>query len=70
MESEIPIISLIYIEKLLRKCGVLVNCHNWRRIVLTTLCIGSKIWDDDSLENIHFPKVMYDVTLKDISTLE
>lgn len=70
MESEIPIISLIYIEKLLRKWGVLVNYHNWRRIVLITLCIGSKIWDDDSLENIHFPKVMYDVTLKDISTLE
>ena len=70
MESEIPIISLIYIEKLLRKCGVLVNYHNWRRIVLITLWIGSKIWDDDSLENIHFPKVMGDITLKDISTLE
>lgn len=70
MEAEIPIISLIYIEKLLRKCGVLVTIHNWRRIVLITLCIASKIWDDDSLENIHFPKVMNDITLKDISMLE
>ena len=70
MEAEIPIISLIYIEKLLRKCGVLVNINNWRRIVLTTLCIGSKIWDDDSLENVHFPKVMPDVSLKEISQLE
>ena len=70
MEAEIPIISLIYIEKLLRKGGVLVNAQNWRRVVLITLCIGSKIWDDDSLENVHFPKVMNDITLKDISTLE
>ena len=70
MEAEIPIISLIYIEKLIRKWGVLVNIHNWRRIVLITLCIGSKIWDDDSLENVHFPKVMSDITLKDISMLE
>jgi hypothetical protein len=70
MEAEIPIISLIYIEKLLRKWGVLVNVHNWRRIVLITLWIGSKIWDDDSLENVHFPKVMPDVSLKDISMLE
>lgn len=70
MEAEIPIISLIYIEKLLRKWGVLVNMHNWRRVVLITLCIGSKIWDDDSLENVHFPKVMPDIALKDISTLE
>ena len=70
MEAEIPIISLIYIEKLLRKWGVLVNIYNWRRIVLTTLWIGSKIWDDDSLENVHFPKVMPDVSLKEISQLE
>lgn len=70
MEAEIPIIALIYIEKLLRTCGVLVNVHNWRRIVLITLWIASKIWDDDSLENVHFPKVMNDVSLKDISTLE
>jgi hypothetical protein len=70
MEAEIPIISLIYIEKLLRKCGVMVNVHNWRRIVLITLWIGSKIWDDDSLENVHFPKVMPDVSLKEISQLE
>ena len=70
MEAEIPIISLIYIEKLLRTCGVMVNVHNWRRIVLITLCIGSKIWDDDSLENVHFPKVMSDISLKEVSQLE
>ncbi|CAI2374714.1 unnamed protein product [Moneuplotes crassus] len=70
MEAEIPIISLIYIDKLFIKCKVLMNVYNWRRIVLCTLCIGSKIWDDDSLENVHFPKVMSDITLKDISMLE
>ena len=70
MENEIPIICLIYIERLLTKTGILMNYSNWRKLTLISLCIASKIWDDDSLENVHFPKVMPDVTLKEINELE
>ena len=51
------------------KRKVLVNFKNWKRLLLTTLCIGSKIWDDDSLENEHFPRVIK-VTLWEVSKLE
>ena len=70
MESEIPIICLVYMERLLTKTGFLINNENWRRLCLICLCIGSKIWDDDSLENVHFPKVMDDVSLRMINKLE
>ena len=70
MEKEIPILALVYLERLLTRTGILMNNLNWRRLMLTTLCIASKIWDDDSLENEHFPKVMKDVTLKEINTFE
>lgn len=70
MEKEIPIIALVYLERLLTRTGILINQENWRRLVLTTLCLASKIWDDDSLENEHFPKVMSDLTLKEINTFE
>mmetsp|Transcript_4707 Transcript_4707/g.3222 ORF Transcript_4707/g.3222 Transcript_4707/m.3222 type:complete len:154 (+) Transcript_4707:1022-1483(+) len=70
MENEIPIVCLVYLEKLLSMTGLLINKWNWRRLTLITLCLASKIWDDDSLENVHFPKVMSDVTLKEINTLE
>jgi hypothetical protein len=70
MENEIPIICLVYIERLLTKTGLLINKDNWRKLVLISLCIGSKIWDDDSLENQHFPKVMGEVSLKMINSLE
>ena len=70
MESEIPIMALVYIERLMKKTGVLLNEQNWSRIVLITLCIASKIWDDDSLENEHFAKVLPNITLKEISVLE
>lgn len=70
MENEAPVIALVYIERLFRKTGVLINKYNWKRILLVCLCVASKVWDDDSLENIHFPKVMSDVTVKMINKLE
>lgn len=70
MENEIPIICLVYIERLLTKTGFLITNENWKRLCLICLCLGSKIWDDDSLENVHFPKVMGDVSLRMINRLE
>merc|ERR1719454_2329949 len=69
MENEAPVIALVYIERILKKTGVLINKYNWKRILLVTLCVASKVWDDDSLENVHFPKVMADVTIDMINKL-
>ena len=70
LEKEIPMMALIYLERFVTKTGILINHQNWRRLVLITLIIGSKIWDDDSLENVHFPKVMGDITVKEVNALE
>lgn len=70
MEKEIPILCLIYLDRFTKKTGILINYSNWKRLTLITLIIASKIWDDDSLENVHFPQVMSDITLKEISGLE
>eukprot|EP00343_Euplotes_focardii_P003990 CAMPEP_0205808196 /NCGR_PEP_ID=MMETSP0205-20121125/12076_1 /ASSEMBLY_ACC=CAM_ASM_000278 /TAXON_ID=36767 /ORGANISM="Euplotes focardii, Strain TN1" /LENGTH=87 /DNA_ID=CAMNT_0053083485 /DNA_START=620 /DNA_END=880 /DNA_ORIENTATION=+ len=34
------------------------------------MILASKLWDDDSLENEHFPTVMKDVTMKEITNFE
>jgi len=70
MENEIPVIALVYVERLLKKTGILINKFNWKRFLLVCLCVASKVWDDDSLENIHFPKVMSDVSIDMINQLE
>jgi len=70
MEAEIPIVALAYLERLLLKSGILLTIDNWKRFTLVTLCLASKVWDDDSLENVHFPKVMPGVSLKMINTME
>lgn len=70
MEKEIPILCLIYLERFTKKTGILINGTNWKRLALISLILASKIWDDDSLENVHFPQVMTDISLKEIAGLE
>ena len=70
MEREIPVMALVYVERLLTKTSTLLNQWNWRRIVLICLILASKIWDDESLENIHFPKVMADLSILEVNELE
>ena len=55
MEKEIPILCLIYLERFFTKTGILMTGSNWKRLTLISLILASKIWDDDSLENVHFP---------------
>jgi len=55
MEKEIPILCLIYLERFSKKTGILITGQNWKRLTLISLILASKIWDDDSLENVHFP---------------
>lgn len=70
MEKEIPILCLIYLDRFTKKTGILINHSNWKRLTLISLILASKIWDDDSLENVHFPQVMNELSLKEISGLE
>jgi hypothetical protein len=70
MEKDIQLIALIYLERLMMRTGVLMNSTNWRRLILVSFIVASKIWDDDSLENEHFPKAMKDVTIKEINAFE
>lgn len=70
MENEVPIIALIYIERLLKKASILVTKFTWKRLLLVCMTVASKVWDDDSLENQHFPKVLAGVTSEMLNKLE
>ena len=70
MEKEIPILCLIYLDRFSKQTGILLNAQNWKRLALIALCLASKIWDDESLENVHFPQVFAEISLKEIVELE
>lgn len=48
MENDIIIMSLIYVERLLRetKGGVRPNVHNWKSVLFSCMVMASKVWDD------------------------
>lgn len=70
MEKEVPIIALVYVERLLIKSGFGLNGTNWRRITFTALIMASKIWDDESFENENFAKAFPTYTTREINELE
>lgn len=70
MEKECSIVCLIYIERMIQKSGLYINEKNWKKLTLISLIIASKVWDDESYENIHFSKVFTRYPLREINSLE
>ncbi|KAL4455711.1 hypothetical protein ABPG74_003121 [Tetrahymena malaccensis] len=63
LEKQIPIIALVYIERLLNNSGFYMTPKNWRKVTITSMIMASKIWDDESFENKNFSQAfpMFDV---------
>eukprot|EP00555_Chaetoceros_dichaeta_P005573 CAMPEP_0198258432 /NCGR_PEP_ID=MMETSP1447-20131203/7862_1 /TAXON_ID=420782 /ORGANISM="Chaetoceros dichaeta, Strain CCMP1751" /LENGTH=760 /DNA_ID=CAMNT_0043945551 /DNA_START=94 /DNA_END=2376 /DNA_ORIENTATION=- len=59
MESDCIIVSLIYVERLLRDTngGVSPNSKNWRSVLFSCMVMASKVWDDLSMWNKDFSHV-------------
>jgi len=58
-----PIIAYAYLQKLIKNVRSIfskpkLTRYNWKNIVLISLILASKIWDDQSLENNSFAKVL------------
>lgn len=56
MESDCIIMSLIYVERLIKATngGVRPRVGNWRSILFSSMIMSSKVWDDLSMWNADF----------------
>merc|ERR1712038_621133 len=56
MENDCIVISLIYVERLMRETngGVRPNVNNWRSVLFSAMILSSKVWDDLSMWNADF----------------
>lgn len=72
MESECIIMSLIYVERLLKATSgsLQLRTSNWRSILFCSMVMASKVWDDLSMCNADFSKIWPELTLKEINELE
>jgi hypothetical protein len=59
MEHDTIIMSLIYVERLIKETnGALVpTLENWRSVLFSCMILASKVWDDLSMWNIDFSNV-------------
>ncbi|KAJ5080797.1 cyclin y isoform a [Anaeramoeba ignava] len=70
LPSEVLIISLIYIERLIKKTGIKLNKFNWRKIVLSSLLLSLKVWDDFSVWNIDWIEMFPEISIQEMNELE
>ncbi|KAJ3450447.1 cyclin y isoform a [Anaeramoeba flamelloides] len=77
---EIPpeaiILMLIYIERLIKyteikfKNPLRISDKTWRRIIIITLLLAYKIWEELAVWNVDYKYIFEDLTLDDINSLE
>jgi len=72
MEVECIIMSLIYVEKLLKETsgGLQIRHFNWKSILFAGMIMASKVWDDLSMWNVDFSAVCPTFSLHRINQLE
>ena len=77
MEFDTIIMSLIYVERLIKTTHISPGPENWRSIIFASMVLASKVWDDLSMWNVDFSNVasaqsqgMSLFTLKRVNQLE
>lgn len=70
LNPECCIISLIYTERLLEFHRLTLDARNWMPIVMVSLLLASKVWDDLSSWNVEFCEVYPMFGLRTVNRLE
>eukprot|EP01116_Phalansterium_solitarium_P022874 TRINITY_DN7734_c0_g1_i2.p1 TRINITY_DN7734_c0_g1~~TRINITY_DN7734_c0_g1_i2.p1 ORF type:complete len:385 (-),score=66.93 TRINITY_DN7734_c0_g1_i2:156-1310(-) len=67
---ECSILCLCYIERLLKATNIRLHPWNWRRVLLGTLMIASKVFEDLAVWNVDFQPQFPFLSVADLNTLE
>jgi len=70
LEAEVSVVTLFYMDRFSELSGVAVTPDNWQRLTITAMMLGSKVWNDESFENIEFAQLCPLYTLNEINAFE
>lgn len=70
LEQEVSVITLSYLERFSMLSGVALTPDNWQRLTITSMMLASKVWNDESFENLEFAQLCPLYTLEEINTFE
>lgn len=70
VHAEVSVVTLVYLERFCGMSGVAFTPDNWQRLTITAMMLASKVWYDESYENIDFAERFDLYTLNEINTFE
>jgi len=70
LAAETSVMSLIYLQRVLRKNHSNLTLYNWRRLCLSTLILAAKVFEDLAVWNVDFVELFPGVSVHDLNRLE
>ena len=70
VHAEVSVVTLVYLERFCNMSGIAFTPDNWQRLTITAMMLASKVWYDESYENIDFAERFDLYSLHDINTFE
>mmetsp|Transcript_67859 Transcript_67859/g.119784 ORF Transcript_67859/g.119784 Transcript_67859/m.119784 type:complete len:229 (-) Transcript_67859:70-756(-) len=70
LEPEVSVVTLIYLLRFMELSGMALTPDNWQRLTIAAMMLASKVWNDESFENVEFAQLCPLYTLDEINTFE